>query len=290
MRVRDLLELVRAPAVLTVFGDGVVGATAADGRIGAEGAAASAASAGFYAAGMALNDFADAELDAIERPERPIPSGRVSPGAALTTAAGLSAGGLASAAAAGPGALRVARPLVACVWFYDLVAKKTALGPAAMAACRGLDVAMGAAADGWRGAAAPAAAIAGHTFAVTQVSRGEVHGTSRPVAVLAAVVSTAAAATAVVRAVRLGRPRGAAGAVIGAGAFVCSVLPGFLRAAREPTAGNARDATRRGIRGMVPLQAAFAAGHGSTRGALLLAGLAALGRIVAARKKQGDVT
>jgi len=29
---------------------------------------------------MALNDYADRDLDAVERPERPIPSGRVSPG------------------------------------------------------------------------------------------------------------------------------------------------------------------------------------------------------------------
>ena len=31
-----------------------------------------------YAAGMVLNDAFDAELDARERPERPIPSGRIS--------------------------------------------------------------------------------------------------------------------------------------------------------------------------------------------------------------------
>ena len=33
---------------------------------------------GLYAGGVAFNDVADAELDAIERPERPIPSGKVS--------------------------------------------------------------------------------------------------------------------------------------------------------------------------------------------------------------------
>jgi 4-hydroxybenzoate polyprenyltransferase len=33
---------------------------------------------GLYAGGVAFNDVADAELDAIERPERPIPSGRAS--------------------------------------------------------------------------------------------------------------------------------------------------------------------------------------------------------------------
>ena len=42
-----------------------------------------AASACLYAAGMVLNDAFDAELDARERPERPIPSGRIARRAAF---------------------------------------------------------------------------------------------------------------------------------------------------------------------------------------------------------------
>ena len=290
MALKDLLELIRAPAVLTVLGDAIAGATAAGGRVGRAGAAASASSAGLYAAGMALNDFADADLDEIERPERPIPSGRISRGGALGTAAALTAGGLAAASGAGPRTLRLARPLAACVWFYDLIGKKTALGPLSMAACRGLDVLTGAAENGWRTAIAPAGAIAGHTLTVTQVSRGEVHGTSRAAAVSAAVMAVGAAGTAVVRAARSGRRGRTAGSVVAAGAFLASVLPAFVRAARDPSADNARDATRRGIRGMVPLQAAFAASHGSPGGAVFLAATAGAGRLIAARRKQGDVT
>jgi 4-hydroxybenzoate polyprenyltransferase len=37
---------------------------------------------------MAANDWADRKLDASERPERPIPSGRISPGTAAATFAG----------------------------------------------------------------------------------------------------------------------------------------------------------------------------------------------------------
>ena len=36
------------------------------------------ASAGLYLGGMVLNDVFDAQLDAVERPERPIPSGDIS--------------------------------------------------------------------------------------------------------------------------------------------------------------------------------------------------------------------
>ena len=39
-----------------------------------------ASSSCLYLAGMALNDYADRDVDAVERPGRPIPSGRVSPG------------------------------------------------------------------------------------------------------------------------------------------------------------------------------------------------------------------
>lgn len=290
MALKDLLELVRAPAVLTVLGDGIAGSTAAHGRVGRAGVSSAIASASLYAAGMALNDFADADLDQRERPERPIPSGRVSRGCALSVAAALTAGGLAAARGSGRRTARFAGPLAACVWFYDLVAKKTSLGPLAMAACRGLDVLMGAAGNGWRSAAVPAAAIAGHTLTVTTVSRGEVHGTSRAAAAGAAVASFGAAAAAVASGVRSGNKLRAGGAFVAAAAFLGAVLPGFFRAVREPNAENARTATRRGIRGMVPLQAAFAAAHGSASGAAFLAAVDIAGRLIGSRRRQGDVT
>jgi 4-hydroxybenzoate polyprenyltransferase len=85
----DIAELIRAPAALSVPGDPLAGA-AATGALGARAAGLAAASVCLYWSGMAANDWADRELDAKERPERPIPSGRVSPGTALRVAAGLS--------------------------------------------------------------------------------------------------------------------------------------------------------------------------------------------------------
>lgn len=79
------VELVRAPAALTAVGDTVAGGAAAGTPLRGRRLLLPAASAAFYWAGMALNDWADRELDAVERPERPIPSGRVSAGAALAT-------------------------------------------------------------------------------------------------------------------------------------------------------------------------------------------------------------
>jgi 4-hydroxybenzoate polyprenyltransferase len=139
---------------------------------------------------MTLNDWADQDEDARERPDRPLPSGGIRPAAALGAAIGLTGAGLALAARASRPAATVAGALVATVWAYDLKLKHTFAGPAAMAAARGLDLLLGAVAAGGRPQPAvllSAAALAAHTYAVTQVSRHETTGGSgaAPLAALA---------------------------------------------------------------------------------------------------------
>ncbi|MEE3918113.1 UbiA family prenyltransferase [Micromonospora sp. BRA006-A] len=82
---------------------------AAAGALGPRTPALAGASVLLYWAGMAANDWADRRLDAVERPERPIPSGRVRPSVALGVASGLTAAGLAVATAAGGVARRPSR-------------------------------------------------------------------------------------------------------------------------------------------------------------------------------------
>src|SRR2546423_13726008 len=79
----SVVELVRAPAALSVPGDSLAGAAAAGWPFGRRSVALSASAVCLYWAGMALNDYADRELDRTERPERPIPSGPGPPGVAL---------------------------------------------------------------------------------------------------------------------------------------------------------------------------------------------------------------
>jgi 4-hydroxybenzoate polyprenyltransferase len=166
---RPAAELVRLPAVLSVPGDVLVGAAAAGWPFGRRTAALVASSGCLYWAGMALNDWADRAEDAVDRPGRPIPSGRARPEFALALAGALTVAGTALAGCGGRSAMRAAVPLVATVWTYDLWAKFTPAGPVAMAAARGLDVLLGA---GGRRAAWPAAGtIAAHTAAVTVLSR-----------------------------------------------------------------------------------------------------------------------
>ncbi|MFJ6168620.1 SCO3242 family prenyltransferase [Micromonospora orduensis] len=192
----DVAELVRAPAALSVPGDVVAGAAAA-GVLGPRTPALAGASVLLYWAGMAANDWADRRLDAVERPERPIPSGRVTPTVAVGLAAGLTAAGVGLAAAVGGRrAAALAVPLAATIWGYDLLAKNTAAGPAVMAACRGLDVLLGASGGRLTRALPAAATVAAHTWTVTALSRREVTGADRalPMRTLAGTALVAASA------------------------------------------------------------------------------------------------
>ncbi|WP_435850836.1 SCO3242 family prenyltransferase [Streptomyces tibetensis] len=191
-RSRAWAELLRLPALFSVPGDALAGTAATGAPANSRTLLAIASSLCLYEAGMALNDWADRHIDAVERPHRPLPSGRIRPAAALTAAGALTGAGLALAARAGRPALAVAAPLAATVWAYDLGLKHTPAGPLAMGTARGLDLLLGAAATtGSTRPALPSAALLGtHTLAVTTVSRQEAQGGS-PLPPLAALATTA---------------------------------------------------------------------------------------------------
>ena len=295
--VRDWAELVRLPAVVSVPGDALVGLAATGWPAGPRPALLPLASVSMYWAGMALNDWADRDLDAVERPERPLPSGRIRPGQALTAAATLTvaAVGLAGAASGRRGA-GVAALLGAAVWTYDLVGKPTGWAPASMAVTRSLDVLLGATGGADRGtgrspAVLPALAVGLHTLAVTDLSRGEVHGADGAGATRAE-VATVLAAGAVVRAlaVRLGagprRSTTAAEAVLCVAALALHTGP-LLRAqslaGRTGHGCDARRATVAGIKAFLPLQSAPLAALGRPVQAVSLVALATLaGRLLRA--------
>ena len=318
---RPVAELVRLPAALTVPGDVLLGAAAAGWPFGRRTAGLIGASACLYWAGMAANDWADRDVDALERPGRPIPSGRVSPAAAAVLAGALTAAGVAVAGAVGGGrALRVAVPLAATVWAYDLRAKSTVAGPAVMAAARGLDVLLGA---GAAARALPAAAtVAAHTAVVTGLSRTEAVGGDAKaartalagtlaVAVLAAAgpVLPARRGTAQPTGSRLRRvPRrglAAAGPVhpaggvarsfaavsvlrcvagLGLAAAYATVLGrAQLAAARDPRPPVVQAAVAAGVLGVVPLEAALLARAGALPAAGGVAALWPLARRLSRR-------
>ena len=174
------LRLLRVPNLLTVPGDPLAGyllAAGAGADVSWNLAAVLAVALLLYAAGLVLNDLADREVDARERPNRPLPSGairsstaRVAAGLALVVAVGLSAGLERTAFAA-------TLALLSAILLYNFALKSTALGPACMGVCRGLSLLLGAAIvkDGllpW----AVAAALAIYVAVVTLVARREMAG------------------------------------------------------------------------------------------------------------------
>jgi 4-hydroxybenzoate polyprenyltransferase len=267
---RPVAELVRLPAVLSVPGDVLVGAASSGWPFGRRTVALAAASGCLYWAGMALNDWADRDEDAADRPGRPIPSGRVRPGFALGLASGLTAAGVSLAAVSGGRrALRVAVPLAGTIWAYDLGAKSTRAGPLVMAAARGLDVLLGA---GGRAAAWPAAGtVAGHIAAVTTLSRVETTG--GPAAVRAARAAFAGTVAVTGASLLLARRQSTMDGRLPVGllaGYPAAVGAAQLAAARDPSPAAVQRAVGAGILGLIPLQAGLlaAAGNGRLGGAL----------------------
>jgi hypothetical protein len=159
-RMKAYAQLLRIPNVFTAVADIAMGGMLAGGlQVDWRAwALLMLASALLYLAGMVLNDVFDYELDCVERPERPLPSGRIS----LSTARRLgwtllSVGvGCALASAAlrqpfGTASVIAAGALAVAIVLYDALLKPTPVGPVAMGTCRALNVLLGAsiAAEGW---------------------------------------------------------------------------------------------------------------------------------------------
>ena len=258
----DVARLVRLPAVLSVPGNVLVGAAAAGwpgGKRRAVGAAL--ASSCLYLAGMALNDFADRDVDAAERPSRPIPSGRISPKFAFRLGSALTAAGLGIAAATGgKRTLKIALPLAATAWAYDFVTKDSEAGPATMATARTLNVLMGAGSD-HIGEALPAAmVVGGHTAVITRASRSEVSGATERTGAEALTgtmsVAAAAGALALTRASRRSPVR--IMAALGLLTAYAAVQGSAAKTARdEPSPANVQGFVGSGVMGFMPLDAAM---------------------------------
>ncbi|MEU2110242.1 SCO3242 family prenyltransferase [Streptomyces sp. NPDC019507] len=284
--------MLRVSALFTVPGDALAGAAAAGARPDHRTLLAIGTSLCLYEAGMALNDWSDRDEDAVDRPHRPIPSGRISPAAALTAAGALTTAGLTIAARAGRAPFTVATALAATVWAYDLRLKHTAAGPAAMASARALDLLLGAAATrprdtapALRAALPHAGLLAAHTWAVTTVSRHETQGgsTTAPLAALATTLAITSTTRHALRTAARGRlpAAGQTTTALTGLAYARTAIHPLLHTALNPSPPLTQRAVGAGIRAMIPLQAALAARAGAPGTGLALLGLAPLARRLA---------
>ena len=134
---------------------------------------------GLYGGGVVFNDVFDAELDAIERPERAIPSGKVSKQNATILGILLLVIGIFCASIVSFESMIIAFVVAVLALVYDKFGKHHAFfGPINMGLCRGGNLLLGMSVlasslqEFWWIGIIPVLYIA----AITMISRGEVHG------------------------------------------------------------------------------------------------------------------
>ena len=217
---------------------------------------------GLYGGGVVLNDVFDARLDAVERPERPIPAGRVPSFRAALLGSLLLLIGVAAGFQAGPISGLISLSIAFFALLYDAWGKtEPVVGSIGMGACRGLNLLLG------MSAAPPllsrnwllASVAFFYITAVTILSKGEVSG-GRPGQSRGPLVLLALAMLSLVL-LALRPPGGRAAFFPFLFLLALRVVPPFWRAALKPEPGPIRAAVKAGVLSLIILDAAIAAGH-----------------------------
>jgi len=267
-RFLSFARLMRLPNVFTAFADIALAGCAAGVVTGRPLAFALLllASGCLYLGGMVWNDVFDIEEDRKARPFRPLPSGQIRTRTAVLLAVALTAAGVGFALLAdGPtsATARIAAALAVLIVLYDGVLKHYWIGPISMGGCRFLNVLMGGYAffpDGtpellpWHLAAVVGVYIAG----VTWFARTEEGASKKRHLIGAAAVMMVAVGLAVAVPVHF-----TAGAtpwyfpycVAAFGFFVAGPV---VAAIRQPVPKRVQAGVKRGIFGLVVLDAALA--------------------------------
>ncbi|WP_285010586.1 UbiA-like protein EboC [Pedobacter faecalis] len=225
---------------------------------------------GLYSGGIIMNDYFDADLDAKERPERPIPSGLISKKAAaifggICFFAGIFAAGLYS-----KDSQYLAFAIMVSCLVYDKFLKHNSLfGPLTMGLCRGLNLLLGisifpdAVQQWWFLALVPIVYIA----AITMISRDEVHGGAARTLYAAAALYLLVIAAIVYFACR--NDELLLTALLLAG-FAFMIFVPLFRAVQNPAGPNIGKAVKAGVIALILMNAAWAGAFGSWQAALCI--------------------
>jgi len=196
VKLRTALRLGRVSNLPTVWSNTLAGAVLAGASgFGPQFAVMLLAFSLFYTGGMFLNDAFDAQFDAAQRPERPIPSGEVSGREVFGTGYGMMAGGIALLAWIGVAPALAGLTLAAAITYYDWNHKGNVLSPVVMGICRvlvvvgaGLGTTLAPPDALWIGAALMLCYLIGLTYIAKQENLGKVENLW-PLAFLAAPVA-----------------------------------------------------------------------------------------------------
>ncbi len=216
------------------------------------------ATTGLYGGGVVFNDVFDAELDALERPERPIPSGRASLWGGIILGSLLLSVGIIAAAQVSYLSFTIACGVAATALLYDAYGKHhRLLGPVNMGICRGGNLLLGVTIvspmlrESWYLALIPITYIA----AITAISQGEVHGGKRTTGIVALLLM----GVVITGLIGLGwlNQSDLLAVLLFVVLLGWRVLLPFIQAVRQPSAENIRIAVRSGILSLIVLDAAL---------------------------------
>lgn len=225
---------------------------------------------GLYSGGIIMNDVFDAELDAKERPERPIPSGLVSKKAATLFGGVFFFIGIFAAGLYNPASQYLAAAIMISALVYDRFLKhNTVFGPLNMGLCRGLNLLLGisiipsAIQQWWFLALVPVVYIA----SITMISRGEVHGGSKKMLYFAASLYAVVLACILFFAAQQGYLLPTAIFVAG---FALMIFIPLIRAMHNPIGKNIGKAVKAGVIALILMNAAWASAFGIWHVALFI--------------------
>lgn len=225
---------------------------------------------GLYGGGIVFNDVFDIEIDKLERPERPLPKGLISIQSATTYGILLLALGIIFAFLVNQTAGMIAILTSLSALIYDKWGKNHKwLGPPNMGLCRGLNLLLGIsilpqmAFELWYLAFIPIIYIS----AITMISRGEVHGSSKTPLQAAAFLYLVVITLILI----FSYDRGTLfPAVLFLGFFSYFVFKPLLKAMAEPSALFIKKSVKAGVIALILMNASWAAAAGSLPLALII--------------------
>lgn len=216
---------------------------------------------GLYGGGVVMNDVFDAKLDAIERPERAIPSGRVSKTGASVLGMFLLLAGIFAAIQVNHLAGILAAFIAVSALIYNYKAKHSLFfGPFFMGLCRGGNLLLGMSIipvtinSLWPLLLIPLFYIG----SITLISQGEVRGGSKTAGYLALIIVVLITLSLLLLSILPGYQF--LHALPFALLFGAAVIPAFASAANRPVPGFIKTAVKRGVISLILLNSTLAAG------------------------------
>ncbi|RPD47425.1 UbiA-like protein EboC [Paracnuella aquatica] len=233
------------------------------------------ATLGLYGGGVVLNDVFDAELDAVERPERPIPSGLISKSLAAAWGVGLLLFGVVCAGLVHwplffSTSFFLALATAVAAVLYDAWGKhQNIFGPINMGLCRGLNLLLGMSIfpqvipQYWFLALVPVVYIA----AITMISRGEVHGGKKNTMYGAVFLYVLVVASILVISFFNETALFTLPFVL---LFAAMIFPPLAKAVAQPSGPKIGKAVKAGVLSLILMNAAWAAAFGAPVAALCM--------------------